>query len=186
MPAEAASDAELWTQLLADPNRGMAVVYDLYASTVYGLARRILSHKQEAEDLTHEVFVSLLVKGSYDPARGSLVGFLCTVTRSRAIDRIRGRNRARIAMAEFALDKAEETTPAASDELALAQSSAHVRAALAELPSTQRQAIELAYFQGLSQTEIAAQLAAPLGTVKFWVRGGLLALRAKLSRSGGT
>ena len=164
----------------------MAIIYDRYATLVYGLARRILGNAQEAEDLAHEVFVSLLAKGNYDPDRGSLAGFLCTSTRSRAIDRIRARTRARTAIAEFAQELAETPVPSASDELALAQSSSAVREALAGLPAAQRQALELAYFRGLSQTEIAAHLDAPLGTVKTWVRGGLTALRSRLARPDGT
>jgi RNA polymerase sigma-70 factor, ECF subfamily len=173
------SDAELWESFKANPPVGMAALYDLHSGLVYGLACKILEHPQEAQDVTHEVFVSLIANQAYDPDRGSLAGFLCTMARSRAIDRIRSRTRARLSVVSYVSEE-EQQSPAASVEVLQDESAAAVRAALQTLPAPQREVIELAYFSGLTQTQIADRLDAPLGTVKSWARAGLAALRTAL------
>jgi RNA polymerase sigma-70 factor (ECF subfamily) len=177
----ATESAALWLAFCTDPVKGVEVLYDRYAKLVYGLARTVLSDAHEAEDLTHEVFMSLLSRCTYDPARGTLAGYLCTVTRSRAIDRRRSRTRnLRLIDRSAALGAQEVDTPAAAEDVAMEESAQAVRNALAQLPLVQRQVLELAYFKGLTQTEIALQLDAPLGTVKSWTRRGLYSLRTSL------
>jgi RNA polymerase sigma-70 factor (ECF subfamily) len=153
---------------------------------VYGLAMKILGNQAEAEDLTQEIFLSLCGKCDYDPARGTLSAFLVTLTRSRAIDRIRARGRkARLldTLGEEPLLGEPSSSPL--EELSLAESSERVRTALAALPESQRRVLELAYYRGLSQTEIAAELDTPLGTVKSWARRGLFSLRETLAPLAG-
>jgi RNA polymerase sigma-70 factor (ECF subfamily) len=177
----AAADRALWSAFVSDPSAGVEGLYDRYSKLVYGLARTILADAHEAEDLTHEVFMSLLTRCTYDPARGSLASYLCAMTRSRAIDRTRSRGRAqRLLHKSGALEAQEDEAPAVAEEISTAESARAVRAALARLPAIQRQVLELAYFKGLTQTEIAARLDTPLGTVKSWARRGLFTLRSAL------
>lgn len=176
------TDAAIWAAFEANPRAGFERLYDCYAKMVYGLARTILENTQDAEDLTSEVFMSLLSRRNYDPARGSLVGFLCAMTRSRAIDRLRARKRT-VRLLDDPVSPAEDAGPLLpADEASIDESAHAVREALAALPATQRRVIELAYFKGLTQVEIAEKLAAPLGSVKTWARQGLYGLRGALAR----
>ena len=180
--ADQKTDAELVAELTVDSSRALGLLYDRYAGLVYGLAMKILGAPSEAEDLTQEIFLTFCTKCDYDPSRGSLGAFLVTLTRSRAIDKIRARTRKDHFLEQFG-ETVIEGSPAASplEELSIAECSNRVRAALAELPDTQRRVLEMAYYRGLSQTEIADELATPLGTVKSWARRGLLSLRDSLA-----
>ena len=177
----AETDAELLAGLAADQAGALGLLYDRYAGLVYGLAMRILGTPADAEDLTQEIFLNLCKHCDYDPARGSLNAFLVTLTRSRAIDRIRARTRKTRFLAHWG-DEIVAGEPIASplDQLSVAECSTHVRQALAALPETQRRVLEMSYYRGLTQTEIADELEAPLGTVKSWTRKGLLKLRDAL------
>jgi RNA polymerase sigma-70 factor (ECF subfamily) len=176
-----ASDAELVAALAYEPRSALAALYDRYAGLVYGLALKVLASTSEAEDLTQEVFLTLARSSTYDPARGTLSAYLVTVTRSRAIDRVRFRSRSGRLLERWGSDPSASAVPTSPLEaVALDERRERVRAALATLPETQRRVLELAYFKGLSQTEISAELDAPLGTVKTWSRKGLLSLRALL------
>lgn len=173
--------------LLAGIARGseqdLAALYDCAGPRVYTLARRLLADAQAAEEVTLEVFCQVWEQARlYDPGRGRPEAWLMMLTRSRALDRRRAgaawRTRA------LPLDSDERVAGAGSDPQRHAEDgerSAVVHAALAALPAPQRQAIELAFFSGLSHAEIAAQLAEPLGTVKTRVRRGMLRLREALS-----
>ncbi len=177
----AASDAELVATLPTDPTRALAALYDRHAGLVYGLALKILASPAEAEDLTQEVFVVLRQGSTYDPTRGTLTAYLVTFTRSRAIDRLRSRGRSRRLLTQWSADpSAGSVSVSPLEALAERERTERVRSALATLPETQRTVLELAYFRGLSQSEIALELDAPLGTVKTWARKGLLSLRALL------
>ena len=184
--ARAPTDAELLAALAVDQAGALGQLYDRYAGLVYGLAMRILGAPSEAEDLTQEIFLTLCTKCDYDPTRGSLSAFLVTLTRSRAIDKMRARTR-KTRFLEHWGEAVVPNDPGASplEALSLAESSARVRAALAELPETQRRVLEMSYYRGLSQTEIAAELETPLGTVKSWARRGLLSLRESLAPLAG-
>jgi RNA polymerase sigma-70 factor, ECF subfamily len=175
------SEAGLWADFQANPLAGLERIYDRYSRLVFGLARKILHSEQDAEDLTQEVFLSLLQNCPYDPRRGSLAAYLATVTRSRAIDRVRATGRSlRLLSAWVALDPEAVEVGLPGDEAVLEENAVAVRAALAALPSKQREALELAYFKGLTQMQVAEQLDAPLGTVKTWTRQALLSLRETL------
>ena len=184
--ASLAKDAELIAALAVDQSSALGGLYDRYAGLVYGLAMKILGTQAEAEDLTQEIFLSLCSKCDYDPARGTLSAFLATLTRSRAIDRIRARTRkTRFLDALGEAPATEDPIASPLEELSIAECSERVRAALAALPETQRRVLEMAYYRGLSQTEISAELDTPLGTVKSWARRGLFSLRESLAPLAG-
>lgn len=178
---ETQTDAELSRALLRGETTALARLYDRYADVVYGLALRRLRNPEEAEDLTQDVFLSLYQKNQYDPARGSLLSFLTTVTHSRALDRLRSRgskfrflnrwNRS----AAFEHPTLNPIQAAVSDEEAAA-----VRQALTQLSDNERQILEIAYYEGVTQAEIAQRLNLPLGTVKTRSRQGLKKLRRAL------
>ncbi|TMB23800.1 MAG: sigma-70 family RNA polymerase sigma factor, partial [Deltaproteobacteria bacterium] len=175
------SDEVLLRTLGADRS-ALGPLYDRYGGLVYGLARAILQSQEEAEDLTQEVFVMLCQGTTYDAARGSLGAFLTALTRSRAIDRLRSRGRRlRLLRASWRSAPPPDMPTPAVDRLAMRECSERVRSAVADLPANERRALEMVYYQGLTQAEIAATLGAPLGTVKSWCRRGLLALRAALA-----
>jgi len=166
---------------LATDRSALGPLYDRYGGLVYGLARAILQSEEEAQDLAQEVFVTLCQGTGYDAGRGSLGGFLTTLTRSRAIDRLRTRGRhLRILRASWTGAPPPEPPPTAVDRIAIRERSERVRGAFAELPANERRVLEMVYYQGLTQGEVAATLDAPLGTVKSWCRRGLLGLRAAL------
>jgi RNA polymerase sigma-70 factor (ECF subfamily) len=184
--ARAKTDAELLAALAVDQASALGALYDRYAGLVYGLAMKILGAPSEAEDLTQEIFLTFCTHCDYDPARGSLSAFLVTLTRSRALDKIRARTRKTRFLDRWG-DAVITDDPVASpfEELSIAECSERVRAALADLPETQRRVLEMAYYRGLSQSEIAAELETPLGTVKSWARKGLFSLRESLASLAG-
>ena len=160
----------------------LAALYDETSGLVYGLALRILRDQQAAEDVTIDVYAQVYRQVSrYDAHRGTPSAWLVTLTRSRALDRLRqeAHRRAREAPLEAttrlpALSAGPEECSATTELRRL------VQRALALLTPEQRQVIELAYYAGLSHTEIAATLGQPLGTVKTRIRTGLMLLREDL------
>lgn len=161
-----------------------ASLYDQLAGPLYSLAYRMLGEHGEAQDLVQDIFVQVWrTAHTYEPGRGTVFSWMATLTRNRAIDRIRMRQRRSTLLA----GAGPELQPAAggaadsADTLWLREKSAAVRSALAELAVDQRQALELAYFSGLTQQEIAARLNEPLGTIKARIRRGLLRLKDRIS-----
>lgn len=175
------TDAELFQLMSVGQASALGILYNRYGSLVYRLALRILTNPQEAEDLTQEIFINLWQKRTYNPNRGSLSSFLTTLTRSRAIDKLRSRSTKLKFLQQWSQMMATEIPPLTPFESAsLSDRSHYVRDALAQLPEKQRQVLEMAYYDGLSQSEIAAKLSIPLGTIKTWSRQGLLNLRKNL------
>jgi RNA polymerase sigma-70 factor (ECF subfamily) len=176
------SDAELWRSLQQGDRAAFGALYDRYAAVVYTIALRTLGNVQDAEDLTQEVFLQL-ARSSYDPQRGTLRTFLAVLTRSRGLDRLRAGQRARQSLTTW---QAEQQAAIANppdllaESLDRADSVQQVQSALAQLSDNQRQVLQLAYSDGLSQSAIAERLGIPLGTVKAWARRGLLKLRQTL------
>ena len=175
------SDAELLAAMRAEPAAALGALYDRYSRVVFGLAQTMLASATEAEDLTQDVFLALCADHRYDASRGSLAAYLVTMTRSRAIDRlrVRGRTQRLFDPTDEAVARAVSRS-APAEEVSLQQCGLRVREAVAALPEDQRRVLELAYYRGLSQAEIADETGLPLGTVKTWTRKGLLALRGRL------
>lgn len=159
-------------------------LYARYAKRIYGIALAILKSRDEAEDLIQDVFVTMCRPTGYDCSRGSIGAFLTTMTRSRAIDRLRCRRRSvRLLKTWHEGAPFAEAPTIPSEDLSMRRAAEGVRAALARLPEAQRRVLEMAYYRGLSQQEIAGELEAPLGTVKSWSRQALLELEEALSES---
>jgi RNA polymerase sigma-70 factor, ECF subfamily len=178
------TDVELLDSLKTKQSFALGCLYDRYGSVVYGVALKTLQSQSDAEDLTQEIFLSLWQR-PVDPVKhGHLLRYLITMTRSRAIDKLRSRSRKLNLVQRWGENAIAETpTPTPVDRAVTNERSQQVRQALAQLSTQQRQAIELAYDVGLSQSEIAQQLNKPLGTVKSWTRQGLLRLKQLLRDS---
>ena len=160
----------------------LATLYDETCSLVYGLAVRVLQDQSAAEDVTIEVYSQAYRQASsYDPGRGTPSAWLLTLARSRAIDRLRAESQRR--KLEVRLE-AVEAIPSLADDPEEQSSAAELRRlvqkALAALAPEQRQVIEIAYYSGLSHSEIAARVGQPLGTVKTRIRTGMILLRDHL------
>lgn len=157
----------------------LAEVYDRHARLLYSLALRIVRLEADAEDVLQEVFAQAWRQASrYDTGRGTVIGWLVTLTRSRALDRLRrGRARPMATDDEQAAQELADATPGIDLTLVSEQQAAAVRAALEALPDGQRVPLELAYYEGLSQSEIAERLQTPLGTIKTRMRQALMRLR---------
>ena len=158
------------------------VLYGRYAQRVYSLAYKILASREEAEDLTQEVFVSLWQKNTYESGRGSLKTFLLTLTRSRSIDRLRRRgSRSRFLQRWQRLSAADQEKMASTlEHVSMDEQSSLLRQALSHLSDSERQILEIAYYKGISQSKIAERLNLPLGTVKSRSRQALKKLRQHL------
>lgn len=184
-PTDADDRGREHAALLATMARGdktaLARLYDLLARPLYSLAFRVLNDAGEAQDVVQDVFLQMWHKAAtYDPGRGSVFAWAATLTRNRAIDRVRMRKR----RAELLAGSAPDLQPAAvgsdtdsAGSLWLREKAGAVRTALTTLAPDQQKAIELAFFSGLTQPEIAARLNEPLGTIKARIRRGLLKLR---------
>jgi RNA polymerase sigma-70 factor (ECF subfamily) len=170
-------DRRCMDRLRAGDTGALSELYDRHTPMLYAVAMRIVRRASDAEDVIQETWVQAWKNAaSYDAARGPVAGWLVTIARSRAIDRFR--SLASRLNAETAVEPAADPPPDEPGAFAAArQLSARVSEALGALPEAQRRSLELAYFSGLSQSEIAARLGAPLGTVKSWTRQGLLRLR---------
>lgn len=178
------SDRELWLQLQEGHVNALASLYDRHASLVYGIALKVLGNAHEAEDLTQDIFIRLVERRltTYDPRRGSFRTFLAILTRSRAIDRLRSRRSqaSTIDRVQQQLEQQSATDDSLIASLGAAETSAEVQQALVQLSDSQQQVLRLAYYEGLSQADIAEQLGEPLGTIKARARRGLLKLKQML------
>ena len=175
------SDAELLHAIARGDEQALASLYDRYRLILFGLVMRILHSREEAEDVLQELLLQVWKRASdFDEARGRPFTWLVTLARSRAIDRLRSLGARDRAATESARDAGPEPWSDAAHDAIRSEESEIVRQALAELPEEQRQALLLAYFEGLTQTEIATRLGAPLGTVKTRMRSGMIKLRELL------
>jgi len=173
-PSDRARDRELLARVARGDVAALRALYDQHASRAITIAFRILRNREEAEDVVQETFLEVWRRSAqFDPGRGGAVAWVVTIARSRAIDRLRARTIAgkTIASASEDADGLLPTPPPSpAVETERRRDERRVAAALGALPAAQRRAIELAYFEGLSQSEIAAKTASPLGTVKMRVK----------------
>ncbi|WP_310487117.1 sigma-70 family RNA polymerase sigma factor [Chamaesiphon sp. VAR_69_metabat_338] len=172
------SDLEVLTALRQGDTNALGIVYDRYGAVVYRLALRMLVNTTEAEDLTQEVFLAFW-RGvdKYDADRGTLLVFLLTITRSRALNRLKQQSSQRNLQQRVSRYLPPTDRQPGMDSVALSELQERMGAALQALPSSQKQVLEMGYYQGKSQSEISQELDLPLGTVKTRSRQGLLKLR---------
>jgi len=172
-PGGEASDLSLVAGVRARDERAMASLYDRYSSLVYAVALRVLGDTGQAEDVLQEIFMQLWKSPSaFDSARGSMGAWLSVIARNRSIDALRKR-RPETDIEDVVLSVEPNFADAADRGRALSL----VRGALAAMPQAQRSALELAFFEGLTHTEIASKTGEALGTIKTRIRAGLSALR---------
>ena len=181
-PREVSLDATLLSRLLQKDVSAFEQLYDRHSRLVYGLVLRILQQASTSEEVVQDVFLQLWRNADqYDSSRGPFVPWLCTMARNRALDQLRLKSE-RQRRREDQPDELPSVVVAPDYEKALDEKrrAERVRALMASLTPQQKKAIELAYFEGLSHSEIAAALKEPLGTVKSWIRNGLLRLKEGL------
>jgi RNA polymerase sigma-70 factor, ECF subfamily len=178
-------EAELLRQIGAGDPDSFEDLYDRFSGVLFAAALQILNDQRDAEDVLQDVFVQIWDKARlYSPSRGKPLTWAMTLTRNKAIDRLRSSQR-RFRLQDQVEKESKVTARAISrdgaDEVDAIEKSRIVRSAVLELSKEQRQAIELAFFSGLTQNEIAAELSQPLGTVKARIRRGMLKLRDLIS-----
>jgi RNA polymerase sigma-70 factor (ECF subfamily) len=170
------------TRMAEGDHPALAACYDLMGAVVFSLAVRMLRDRAAAEDVSQDIFVQVWRQaGNYDPSRGSPEAWIMMIARTRILDRLRSRK------AGVVLKPVGENLPEAPaaedwpDDLAITREDAvNVRRALGELPDEQREAIELAFFEGLTHMEISQRISVPLGTIKTRIRLGMLKIRDQL------
>jgi RNA polymerase sigma-70 factor (ECF subfamily) len=180
-------DDRLLRRVAQGDRDAFAALYDRFSRPLYATALRVVNDAAEAQDIVHDTFVTLWEKAAtFETGRGTAFAWAMTLVRNRAIDRVRMRRRraellTASAPADLGYDE-NSSGPVADDSAALGDEATAVRAAVATLPPDQKRALELAFFSGLTQQQIAEKLSEPLGTVKARIRRGLLKLRDSLAR----
>jgi RNA polymerase sigma-70 factor, ECF subfamily len=172
------SDLHVLSALRQGDMTALGIIYDRYGAIVYRLAVRMLANATEAEDLTQEVFLAFW-RGvdKYDADRGTLLVFLLTIARSRALNRLKQQSSQNNLQQRFSTYLPRFDRHPGMDSATLNELQERMKSALQELPPYQKQVLEMGYYQGKSQSEIAQELNLPLGTVKTRSRQGLLKLR---------
>jgi RNA polymerase sigma-70 factor, ECF subfamily len=176
-PKNGAADSALVVAIRTGDQSAMGSLYDRYSPVVYAVALRVLGDTGAAEDVLQDVFMQLWRNpGAFDSSRGSLGAWLAVITRNRAIDALRKRR-----PENDIEDVVISVEPDMVGDADRARVGEKVRAALGTMPDPQRKALELAYYEGLTHSEIAAKTGEPLGTIKTRIRAGLLTLRKVFS-----
>jgi RNA polymerase sigma-70 factor (ECF subfamily) len=178
------ADAELLRRVAAGDRAAFGQFYDRFSRPLYATAVRIVGDPAEAQDILHDAFVVVWEKaGSFESQRGSAFSWMVTLVRNRAIDRVRSRRRRQELLADSLPSDLgyTETERTVEDAAALGEDALAVRSAIRSLSPDQQKALELAFFGGLTQEEIARSLGEPLGTVKARIRRGLMKLRDTLA-----
>lgn len=172
-PNPISKDAALLSAIRSGSQDAMGQLYDRYSSVVYAVALRVLGDAAAAEDVLQEIFLQLWRNpGSFDASRGDLAPWLAVVTRNRSVDMLRKR-RPQAELSETVVS-VEPDLAADADRSRIAEK---IRATLAGMPAAQRSALEMAYFEGYSHSEIAEKTGEPLGTIKTRIRAALMLLR---------
>ncbi|MFW6195307.1 MAG: sigma-70 family RNA polymerase sigma factor [Chloroflexota bacterium] len=178
------TDESLLALIVEADRQALESLYDRYGSRVFSLSYRILSDQGASEEVTQDVFLNVWRRAaSYQAGRGKFTTWLFGIAHHRAIDELRKRSRTRLNNNESVDDhlSLESGDPQPAEAAITSSEYGMVRAALKELPEEQRRVIEMAYFGGLTQAEIAEELSQPLGTVKTRMRLGLRKLKSALS-----
>ncbi len=172
-------DSGLVERIMAGDESALATLYDRYAGMLFAMLVRILRDTGAAEEVLQDLFLQLWRGAArFDASRGSMAAWLLVIGRNRAISRLRGRESREIL--EDPQEFSFESLPSSGnleDEASRMQLMGRLRAGLATLPAEQREVLELAYFEGMTQTEIAAKTGSPLGTVKSRVRAAMQTLK---------
>lgn len=178
-PGQHDHDAALMEKVMAGDESAIGQLYDHYSPMLFGMLMRILQDSQAAEEVLQDLFLQLWRKPEqFDPARGTLAAWLTVIGRNRAISKLRGRPvREVLEHSDGIYANTLASTQNIESEAARKQMLDSLKQAMERLPAEQRQVIELAYFEGMTQSEIAARTGSPLGTVKTRVRTGMLSLK---------
>jgi len=162
------SDGQLVARIADGDSAALAGLYDRFSPVLLALIRRVVGAAGDAEEVLQEVFIQVWRQADrYDRSRSSVSNWLSLITRSRSIDRLRKLQvKDRTAKAAFAEDPRLDTSPEGARNVLFLERRRRIRSALEELPEAQRQVIELAFFKGMTQSEIAEGIGIPLGTVK--------------------
>ena len=173
---EAASDADLVAAIGAGDETALGLLYERFSGMLLGLARRVLGDASDAEEILQEAFLQVWSQaGRYDPGRSSVSTWLVLITRSRAIDRLRSRKvKDRTLQTVQQEKRSGHTSPQGVGDVLRQQRRRRLRREMALLPPEQREVLEMAFFRGMTQSEIAGETGTPLGTVKT---RSLLAMR---------
>lgn len=176
--ARAISDWSLLERVVQKDESALSLLYDRYSGLVFSEAKRILRDAGAAEEILQDLFYQIWRTASqFDPARGSLAGWLVVVARNRAISKLRRKGGKSEELQENAVDLRVDLESSASQNLLVEK----VRKVLGGLPEGQRAAVEYAYFEGMSHTEIAAKMGEPLGTIKTRIRSAMETLKQVLN-----
>jgi RNA polymerase sigma-70 factor, ECF subfamily len=179
-------DAELMRRIAMGDRIAFGELYDRFSRPLYSTAVKIVQDTAEAQDIVHDAFVVIWEKAAtFETQRGTAFSWLVTLVRNRAIDRVRSRRRRQELLsasvpADLGYNEGAHTR-SADDQASFGDDARSVRAAVATLAPEQKQALELAFFSGLTQEEIAKSLGEPLGTVKARIRRGLIKLRDSIA-----
>jgi RNA polymerase sigma-70 factor (ECF subfamily) len=179
-------DQDLTTYIarVADGDQAaFASLYDLLSPSVYGVVRRVLRDPSQAEEVTQEIFVEIWRQAArFDPSRASVRTWAVMIAHRRAVDRVRSEQSHRDRQASVGAASLD-IPPTPEDDAIDADDRSRARAAMAALPAAQREALELAFYDGLTHVQIADQLGVALGTVKTRIRDGLIRLRTTMGGS---
>ncbi len=180
-------EAELVGGLAAGDQRCLSALYDRYGSAALGLAFKICGNRTIAEDIVQEAFLALWQRPDrFDAKRGSAGAFLMGIVHHKAVDAVRREESVHRREENFAGGAPEFSEDEVVEAAWISMRRQKVRAALGRLSDVQREALELAYLQGLTYSDVAARLNIPLGTAKTRMRDGMIRMRALLSQSEGT
>jgi len=185
-PAERdALDRDAMARILASDETGLEELYDRHAELAFTVAMRTVRDHAEAEDVVHDVFLAVVERAhQFEPSRGSLLSWLVIMVRNLALDRARLRGRRAQIIEEQLCHEPSEPALDPESHSSLERRGAEVRGWLASISAAQRRTLEIAFFEGLSYTEIAEREGVPLGTVKSRAARGIIALRAAIGPQG--
>ena len=184
-PVAKAADIALMKRIAERDPAAVRELYDRHAGLVYAIALKMLKRRDEADELVTDLFWELWNKSArYDPTRAAPVTYIVTLARSRCIDRLRRSGRHTATSLDAGAQQQATNDPSPLDDVLLDENRVLVREALNTLDGNQRLALESAYYEGLTHSEIAEKLGKPLGTVKTYIRQGLIRLREAMRKTG--